>query len=130
MGTFGHYAGKLRRAASDFQRQFNEAMRETEIAEVKQAMEAVRAETESLDKPVMLPKLDTPPPTPTPPIPEASAPPAAAPAPSPAATAAPAPAAVAEAATKPKPPRKSAGSIKPKSVGTKRKKQAEPPHDA
>ncbi|HEX2449426.1 MAG TPA: Sec-independent protein translocase protein TatB [Methyloceanibacter sp.] len=128
MGTFGHYAGKLRRAASDFQRQFNEAMRETEIAEVKQAMEAVRAETESLDKPVMLPKLDTPPATPTPPIPEASTlPPAAAPA----AIAAPvAPAAVAEAATRPKPPRKSAASTKPKSAGTRRKKQAEPPHDA
>ena len=29
MGTFGHYAGKLRRAAADFQRQFDEAMRDT-----------------------------------------------------------------------------------------------------
>ena len=60
MGTFGHYAGKLRRAAADFQRQFDEAMRDTEVAEVKKAMEAVRAETASLDQPVMLPKIDTP----------------------------------------------------------------------
>src|SRR5262245_5099731 len=67
MGTFGHYAGKLRRAAADFQRQFDEAMREAELAEVKKAMESVRAETETLDQPVMLPKLDTPPTAPEPP---------------------------------------------------------------
>ena len=74
MGTFGHYAGKLRRAAADFQRQFNEAMRETEVEEVKKAMEAVRAETASLDTPVMLPKLDTPPANPaTAPAPSAAA---------------------------------------------------------
>ena len=66
MGTFGHYAGKLRRAAADFQRQFDEAMRDTEVAEVKKAMEAVRAETASLDQPVMLPKIDTPQASPTP----------------------------------------------------------------
>ncbi len=29
MGTFGRYAGKLRRAAAEFQRQFDEAMRDT-----------------------------------------------------------------------------------------------------
>ena len=44
MRTFGHYAGKLRRAAADFQRQFEEAMRETEIEEVQKAMQDVRAE--------------------------------------------------------------------------------------
>jgi len=62
MRGFGHYAGKLRRAVSDFQRQFEEAMRESEVEEVKKAIESVRAETPSLDlkapidKPVMLPK--------------------------------------------------------------------------
>jgi sec-independent protein translocase protein TatB len=62
MRTFGHYAGKLRRAAADFQRQFEEAIRDTEIEEVKKAIESVRDETPSLDlkapvdKPIMLPK--------------------------------------------------------------------------
>lgn len=58
----GRYAGKIRRAAADFQRQFEEAMRESEADEVKKAIESVRTETPNLDlkapidKPVMLPK--------------------------------------------------------------------------
>jgi sec-independent protein translocase protein TatB len=62
MRGIGHYAGKLRRAASDFQRQFEEAMRESEVEEVRKAIESVKTETPSLDlgasvdKPVMLPK--------------------------------------------------------------------------
>ena len=62
MRSFGHYAGKLRRAAADFQRQFEEAMRESEVEEVRKAIESVRTETPSLDlkapidQPVMLPK--------------------------------------------------------------------------
>ena len=132
MGTFGHYAGKLRRAASDFQRQFNEAMRETEIAEVKQAMEAVRAETASLDRPVMLPKLDTPP-ADSANAPTQAAPAVAAPVTPPAlppAAALTAPA-VTETGTKPKPARKRATSPKPKSGSAKRgKTPTEPPHDA
>jgi len=62
MRTFGKYAGKLRRAASDFQRQFEDAMRETEIEEVKKAIESVRGETPGIDlkgpidKPIMVPK--------------------------------------------------------------------------
>lgn len=62
MRGFGHYAGKLRRAASDFQRQCEEAIRESEVEEVKKAIESVRAESPSLDlnapidRPVMLPK--------------------------------------------------------------------------
>ena len=62
MRSFGHYAGKLRRAASDFQRQLEEAMRESEVEEVRKAIESVRTETPSLDlkapidKPMMLPK--------------------------------------------------------------------------
>jgi sec-independent protein translocase protein TatB len=61
MRTFGHYAGKLRRAAADFQRQFEDAMRETELEEVKKAIDSVRS-TETvvdlkapIDKPIMLP---------------------------------------------------------------------------
>ena len=121
MGTFGRYAGKLRRAAAEFQRQFDEAMRDTEMAEVKKAMESVRAEAASLDQPVMLPKIDTPasPTTPAPVTPPAPA--AAPPSPRPQPT----------AEIKPKPPRKRAASTKPKSGSPKRaKKPAEPPHDA
>ena len=72
MRTFGHYAGKLRRAAADFQRQFEDAIRETEIEEVKKAIESVRDETPSfdlkapIDKPIMLPNPSaTPTPAPT-----------------------------------------------------------------
>ena len=120
MGTFGRYAGKLRRAAGDFQRQFDEAMRDTEVAEVKKAMETVRAEAASLDQPVMLPKIDTP-----------ESPTTAAPATPPASVAAPPAPAITTAATKPKPPRKRAASTRPKSTSRKRsKKPAEPPHDA
>jgi sec-independent protein translocase protein TatB len=62
MRTFGHYAGKLRRAASEFQRQFEDAMREAELEEVRKAMQSVRDAAPSLDlgapihQPVMLPK--------------------------------------------------------------------------
>ena len=124
MGTFGRYAGKLRRAAAEFQRQFDDAIRDTEMAEVKKAMEAVRAETASLNQPVMLPKVDAPAsPTTTTPVP----PPAAMTTPPPVATAQP----TAETKIKPKPPRKRAASTKPKSGSRKRsKKPAEPPHDA
>ena len=121
MGTFGHYAGKLRRAAAEFQRQFDDAMRETEMAEVKKAMEAVRAETASLDQPVMLPKST-----------RRRAPPAGASDPARArgarrAAVAPRP----RRETKPKPPRKRAASTKPKAGSRKRTKTpAEPPHDA
>jgi sec-independent protein translocase protein TatB len=136
MGTFGHYAGKLRRAAADFQRQFDEAMREAELGEVKKAMESVRAETETLGQPVMLPKLDTP--QAPAPAPQASPTPVA-PAPTPVTAPAPVPppklSATVEPATaepaKPKPPRKRAASTKPKAATPKRgKKLPEPPHDA
>lgn len=60
MRGVGHYAGKLRRAAADFQRQFEEAMRESEVEEVRKAIESVKAERLDLnapiDRPVMLPK--------------------------------------------------------------------------
>jgi sec-independent protein translocase protein TatB len=56
MRGIGFYAGKLRRAASDFQRQFEEAMRESEVEEVRKAIESVKVEGKPLDQPVMLPK--------------------------------------------------------------------------
>jgi len=113
MRSFGHYAGKLRRAASDFQSQFEEAMRESEIDEVRKAIDSVRENTPSvdlkapIDKPVMLPK-----PTPQPSVPNAQSAGAAATVPE----------------TKPKPaPRKKRASAKPKTPRVKRaKKSAEP----
>jgi sec-independent protein translocase protein TatB len=62
MRTFGQYAGKLRRMAADFQNQFEDAMREAEVEEVRKAMESVRDATPAvdlrapIDRPVMLPK--------------------------------------------------------------------------
>jgi sec-independent protein translocase protein TatB len=56
MRSIGHYAGKLRRAASDFQRQFEQAMRESEVEEVRKAIESVKVDAPPLDQPVMLPK--------------------------------------------------------------------------
>jgi sec-independent protein translocase protein TatB len=49
MRTFGQYAGKVRRVAAEFQREFEDAMREAEVDEVRKALESVR------DAPVMLP---------------------------------------------------------------------------
>jgi sec-independent protein translocase protein TatB len=56
MRTFGSYAGKLRRMAADFQRQFDDAMREAEIEEVRKAMHSVRDDLNApIDKKLMLP---------------------------------------------------------------------------
>lgn len=43
MRTVGFYVGKARRAAADFQRQFNEAIAESEADEVRKNLEAIRA---------------------------------------------------------------------------------------
>jgi len=43
MRTVGFYAGKVRRMAADFQRQFNEAVAESEAEEVRKNLEAIRA---------------------------------------------------------------------------------------
>jgi sec-independent protein translocase protein TatB len=62
MRTFGHYAGKLRRAAADFQRQFEEAVRDTEIDEVRKAMQDFHEQAPAIDlrtpidTPLMVPK--------------------------------------------------------------------------
>ena len=44
MRTFGHYTGKLRAMASDFQRQFEDAVRDSEIDEVRKAMQDFHAQ--------------------------------------------------------------------------------------
>ena len=49
MRGIGFYAGKLRRAASDFRRQFDQAMHEAELDEVRKSIESVQAGTSSLD---------------------------------------------------------------------------------
>jgi sec-independent protein translocase protein TatB len=63
MRGIGHYAGKLRRSAADFQRQFEEAMRESEVPELRKAIESVQTEQPvdlkaPIDRPIMLPKPD------------------------------------------------------------------------
>lgn len=62
MRTVGVYAGKVRRAAADFQRQFEAAVAESEADEVRKNIEAIRANmgttadfSASVDKPLMLP---------------------------------------------------------------------------
>jgi sec-independent protein translocase protein TatB len=61
MRTFGYYTGKLRRAAADFQRQFEEAVRESEIEEVRKAMHDFRDTSHSvnleahINRPLMTP---------------------------------------------------------------------------
>lgn len=57
MRTFGFYAGKLRRAASDFQRQFEEAMVESEAEEVRKNIEAIQGSL--ADQPLMMPQTDS-----------------------------------------------------------------------
>src|SRR5262245_46338105 len=75
MRSFGFYAGKFRRAAAEFRRQFDDAMREAELDEVRQAIESVRTETLALedkaplDRPLMVEG------SPTPPVPPAATPP-------------------------------------------------------
>jgi sec-independent protein translocase protein TatB len=127
MRTFGHYAGKLRRAAADYQRQFEEAMRESEVDEGRKAIESVRDETPSLDlkasidKPVMLPKPQAAPTN----APSLATP---APAPAPAVETKPKPAPRQKrVAAKAKSPAKSAPKSATKTAGAKRgKKDAEP----
>lgn len=41
--TIGSFTGQMRRMAGDFQRQFNEALREAELDEVKRGIDAVRS---------------------------------------------------------------------------------------
>src|SRR3712207_715744 len=51
--AMGHYMGKVRRMASDFQDQFREAMREAEVADLKRQFdEASRKATSAFDNPL------------------------------------------------------------------------------
>ncbi|MGH6824972.1 Sec-independent protein translocase protein TatB [Methyloceanibacter sp.] len=82
MRTFGHYVGKVRHMAADFQRQFEEAVRDSEIDEVRKAMQDFHAEASdvklggTVDKPLMMP-------APTPPAPATASAEAALPPPAP-----------------------------------------------
>ena len=75
MRTFGHYAGKVRHMAADFQRQFEEAVRDSEIDEVRKAMQDFHAQASDInvrapvDEPLIAPQ-------PAPPTPVESAEPA------------------------------------------------------
>ena len=67
MRTFGVYASKIRRAAADFQRQFDEAVAESEADEVRKNIEAIRSNMGtaadfgvSPDKPLMTPTTPAP----------------------------------------------------------------------
>jgi sec-independent protein translocase protein TatB len=57
MRSIGFYAGKLRRAAADFQRQFEEAMAESEADEVRKNLESIQSGISDFkaeaDKPLM-----------------------------------------------------------------------------
>jgi sec-independent protein translocase protein TatB len=61
MRTFGHYLGKVRHMAADFQHQFEEAVRDSEIDEAREAMQDFHAEVSdvtprgTVDKPLMMP---------------------------------------------------------------------------
>ena len=72
MRTFGHYLGKVRHMAADFQRQFEEAVRDSEIDEVRKAMQDFHAEVSdvtprgTVDKPLMMPSPAEPAPMPPP----------------------------------------------------------------
>ncbi|HUU66275.1 MAG TPA: Sec-independent protein translocase protein TatB [Methyloceanibacter sp.] len=83
MRSFGFYAGKLRRAAADFQRQFDEAIAESEADEVRKNIEAIRSGmsgTVDLDAPTNTPVMM---PTPAPAAIEEAIVPASAPKPKP-----------------------------------------------
>lgn len=116
MRTFGHYTSKLRAMASDFQRQFEDAVRDSEIDEVRKAMQDFHAQasdaTAAVDKPLMVPK-------PSEPVPAAS-PAAITPPPAPTPKAKPKP-----RAKKPKASAVKAASPKPASPKKPRAKKAE-----
>ena len=118
MRTFGHYTGKLRAMASDFQRQFEDAVRDSEIDEVRKAMQDFHAQASdvnlrgTVDKPLMMP-------TPSEP---ATAPAAVTPDPAPSGTPKPRPK---PRAKKPKASTAKAATAKPASPKKPRAKKAE-----
>jgi sec-independent protein translocase protein TatB len=72
--SFGHYAGKLKRTAAEFRRQFDEAMLESELDDARKSFERAAKEAEAKLKlpdgpPVMLPKAPAPQPAASDPAP-------------------------------------------------------------
>ena len=55
MRTFGHYAGKVRRMASDFQTQFDQAMTDAELEEMQRRYQEAVEMPERIKGPPMLP---------------------------------------------------------------------------
>lgn len=55
MRTFGHYAGKVRRMASDFQRQFDQVMTDAELEEMQRRYQEAVEMPERVKGPPMLP---------------------------------------------------------------------------
>ena len=49
MRTMGQWMGKIRRMASEFQGQFQEAMRESELADLKKQIDSLKDTTNNLD---------------------------------------------------------------------------------
>src|SRR5689334_9105008 len=45
--TIGKYVGIIKRQAAEFRAQFDEAMRESELAELRKSVESIQAETET-----------------------------------------------------------------------------------
>jgi sec-independent protein translocase protein TatB len=71
--TFGTYAGKLKRTASEFRRQFDAAMLESELNDMRQSFERTAKEAEAklkaspvAEEPAMLPKSPSPSKSPSP----------------------------------------------------------------
>ena len=65
--TFGNYAGRLKRTAAEFRRQFDEAMLESELEDARKSFERAAREAEAklklkeaADGPMMLPKSSAP----------------------------------------------------------------------
>ena len=123
MRTFGHYTGKIRAMASDFQRQFEDAVRDSEIDEVRKAMQDFHAQASdvnlrgTVDKPLMMPTSSEPAP--------ATAPVAIAPPPEPTSKAKPKPRAKKPKTASTKPASPKAASPKAASPKKPRAKKAE-----
>ena len=58
LGSWGRYARKMRRMASDFQRQFEDAINESEFTDVKTRLQSMRERVGAIDltdSPILLP---------------------------------------------------------------------------
>src|ERR1700742_95829 len=55
--TVGQWAGKIRRMASEFQGQFQEALREAEMGDLKESFDEVRKAASGFSKGTLIPSL-------------------------------------------------------------------------